>query len=365
MKTICIGPVQDGKAGGIDRYILSLYDHVPDQKCTFDFFSDADRAELRSVLRPGSGLFPVGTLSHPLRQYRAFCAAFREKRYDVAYFNISTALCFLGPLAAKRCGVPRIIIHSHAAGYDAANPIVRKGMTLLHRVCRQFLFRLGTAFYACSRTAGEWMFPPCVTRGERFRVIPNAIAAKSFAFSPGKRKEMRRIYALEDRFVIGHIGNFLYPKNHSFLLEVFAKVAECDPDATLLLVGDGPLLTAVQEQAKALGVSERVVFAGRHMNASDFLQAMDVFAFPSNFEGLGIAAVEAQAAGLPCLCSEFVPPETAITPLFCAVPISKPDSVSQWAAQILRQKNADRPDMQKVISDAGYDIDTIDFMEIL
>lgn len=366
MKRVCIGPIQDGKAGGIDRYILNLFENTRDEPIAFDFFTDAVHPELQAYLQERSaGLIPVSSLAHPIRQYREYRALFRSRQYDTAYFNISTALCIFGPLAAKRSGIPKIIIHSHAAGYDASSPILRAVMTFLHKVCKIVLYRFGTDFYACSESAGLWMFPKKTVRGDRFRVVNNAIHARAYAFDADTRAEVRAEYGLENRFVVGHIGNFLYPKNHTFLLDVFAEICRRDDDAMLLLVGDGALFDTMRDKAKSLGVFERVVFAGRHMNASDFLQAMDVFAFPSNFEGLGIAAVEAQAAGLRCVCSEFVPKETAVTNLCVTVPISSSDSVSQWAQTLLEAKGADRPDTGQALSDAGFDIDTMDYSKLL
>ena len=271
MKRVCIGPIQDGKAGGIDRYILNLFENTRDEPIAFDFFTDAVHPELQAYLQERSaGLIPVSSLAHPIRQYREYRALFRSRQYDTAYFNISTALCIFGPLAAKRSGIPKIIIHSHAAGYDASSPILRAVMTFLHKVCKIVLYRFGTDFYACSESAGLWMFPKKTVRGDRFRVVNNAIHARAYAFDADTRAEVRAEYGLENRFVVGHIGNFLYPKNHTFLLDVFAEICRRDDDAMLLLVGDGALFDTMRDKAKSLGIFERVVFAGRHMNASDF-----------------------------------------------------------------------------------------------
>lgn len=359
MKKVLIGAIMDGKAGGIDRYILNLFSKLQNQGVAFDFFTNEISKQLQTDLQnQGAALFETASLMHPLRQYRDFKCIFKNKQYDTAYFNLSTALGFIGPLAAKKCDVKKIVIHSHTTGCDISNPYKRKLMMLLHKICRMFLHRFGTDFYACSEEAGVWMFPDAIVHGNAFQIVRNAIYTQNFVYDASLREKKRAELGLQDCFVIGHIGNFVYQKNHSFLLRAFEKVAQSDATARLLLVGDGVLLAQMKTEAENLNIQDKVLFAGRRTDANTYMQAMDVFAFPSNFEGLGIVAIEAQAAGLPCICSDRVPQETHITDLCRYLPIDTEDAVSLWARALLEAKGAERIDRASEIVSAGYDINS-------
>jgi glycosyltransferase involved in cell wall biosynthesis len=137
-----------------------------------------------------------------------------------------------------------------------------------------------------------------------------------------------------DAFLLGHVGRFDRDKNHTHLIAVTAEVRRRVPNTYLLLVGDGKLRPAIEYDAVRKGVRHRVVFAGGRSDVARLLRAMDVFVFPSQFEGLGLAAVEAQAAGLPCILSEGLPEEaTVVAPLVRRVSLSQ--SAEEWAEVIL------------------------------
>lgn len=359
MKQVLVGAIMDGKAGGIDRYILNLFSKLQNQSAAFDFFTNEISEPLQADLqKQGANLFKTAGLLHPLQQYRDFKSIFQNKQYDTAYFNLSTALGLIGPYVAKKCGVKKIVIHSHTTGCDISNPYKRELMMLLHKVCRKFLYRFGTDFYACSEEAGVWMFPDSVVHGNAFQIVRNAIYTQNFVYDPSLREKKRAELGLQDCFVIGHIGNFVYQKNHSFLLRAFAKVAQSDVTARLLLVGDGVLFVQMQTEAEKLNIQDKVLFVGRRTDANVYMQALDAFAFPSNFEGLGIVAIEAQAAGLPCICSDRVPQEAHITDLCQYLPIDTDDALAQWANALLQTKSTPRTDRAAEIAAAGYDINS-------
>jgi glycosyltransferase involved in cell wall biosynthesis len=155
------------------------------------------------------------------------------------------------------------------------------------------------------------------------------------------RAVVRRQFGIAtDAFVIGHVGRFMAMKNHDFLVNVFALVHAQRPEARLLLVGDGPLRGEIEHKVRNLGLTDAVVFAGAQANVSEILMgAMDCFVFPSSYEGLGLAVVEAQAAGLPCFVSNSVPPDATIAgDLICR--LSNEQGPDTWAEQIVKQSGA-------------------------
>ena len=96
-------------------------------------------------------------------------------------------------------------------------------------------------------------------------------------------------------------------------------------------------------------------------NVHEYLQAMDYFIFPSNYEGLGIALVEAQAAGLRCMKSDVIPNEVDITDLVEASSLN--DSSELWAEKICQKVDYSRQNMAEIIKKAGYDIQSsVDYL---
>ena len=163
-----------------------------------------------------------------------------------------------------------------------------------------------------------------------------------------------------DRFVIGNVGRLCYQKNQSFLLDVMVEALKIRRDCCLLLVGDGEDRQSLEEKARALGVADHVIFYGTTAKVEELFWSMDVFAFPSRFEGLGIVAVEAQTAGLPVVCSEHVPEEAFVTENARMLPLT--EEAASWAAQLLeRTRNTNPAPIESVsqVKEAGFDINDV------
>ena len=160
MKKILVGYIMDGSKGGIDRYLLRFVEQVWEEGMQIDFLSDRDSDKLKKKLEKyKSRVFPVPSLWHPLAQYQQTRKIMEQNRYDIVYLNISTAIDFIGAKAAKDSGVREVILHSHSGGNDCENAKKRMIYDMLHHICKTFFFRLGTRHYACSKSAGFWMYP--------------------------------------------------------------------------------------------------------------------------------------------------------------------------------------------------------------
>lgn len=168
--------------------------------------------------------------------------------------------------------------------------------------------------FACSDKAGKWLYGEKATKQANYRMIPNGVNLKRFAFCEEKRQQMRQELGIaKDTFVLGHIGRITAPKNHQFLAELFAEYHKENPNSRLLLIGNGELFETVQQQCVQLGISDAVIMVGSKTNTEDYYQAMDVFVFPSLWEGLPVSVVEAQANGLPCLLSDVITHDVDLT----------------------------------------------------
>lgn len=354
MKKILIGFIIDGKGGGVDQYLLNFFHTVNSDTVEFHFLTNQITEPLRQELEQGhAALYEVPSLMHPVQQYRRIRDLIHTNNYDIAYFNISTAIAYPAVKAAHDGGVPKVYVHSHSAGFDCVNTLKRKVMTSLHHILKGPLCRSANGYYTCSDKAAEWMFTEQVCQSGKVHHIQNAIDTSKFSFSPEKRQALRQKYGLADKFVIGTVGNMLYVKNQLFLVDVFQKIAERERDAVLFIVGDGPLRPAIEAKVREYGLQDRVVLPGRANTEEGYMSAFDVFALPSVFEGFGIVAIEAQCSLLPSVLSDAVPHETKISNMCDYLPTGNP---ALWAEKLLQYKNVNRSQMRITVDLNQFDL---------
>lgn len=208
-------------------------------------------------------------------------------------------------LAAKYSGA-KVIAHSHNSSVPGFIRSLMDGMN------RPKVGKYAACKLACGEKAGRWMFGNKAFDNGDVTVVRNAIDVGKYLFSNINREKFRREFALEDSFVIGHVGRFETQKNHEALINIFEEIVKKIPQARLLLIGDGMLKGHIEEKAAYAGIKDKVIFAGVRKDVSELLSAMDVFLFPSFFEGLPFTLVEAQANGLPCVISDTITDEVTV-----------------------------------------------------
>ena len=345
-----------GRSGdGVTRYILGNYARVDKEKIHMDFVTgERDLSFCRDLIEEGCAVYslPASPFKNPFR-FRREMKKLWEGGYDIIHCHMSYFLNTILFRQAKKHGV-KIILHSHSTQPDIADRRKRRFFTLLHKLHYRAASRYGDAFAACSAAAADWLFGDAVAK-DRIQIFNNAIDTAQFAFDPAVRKRVRKELGLEKAFVVGHIGRFTYQKNHEFLLRAFACVREKRSDAVLLLIGGGDLEPEVRRQAASLGVGDAVRFLGLRDDVHKLMQAMDVFALPSRFEGLGLVLIEAQTAGLRAVASAGVPPEAKVTELLTYLPLeSGPEA---WAGELLKAADGyERTNRRRQIMEAGYDL---------
>lgn len=282
-----------------------------------------------------------GNIRKPFRKF------LKDHQYDVVHIH-SGSISVLAIMAAEagKAGVKKVIVHSHASGEKD---------NLKHKILRfaasHSMRRYADLYCACSRNAAEWKYEPKYAKNAY--IIKNGIDTDRFKYEAQKRTEMREKTGLGDKFVIGHVGRFSKEKNHEYLLSVFEIISKNDPTACLLLVGAGDEMDRIKSLVKKKQLEEKVVFTGSVTNVEDYLQAMDVFVLPSRFEGLGIAAIEAQCAGLPVIASDALPNDVDLGNI-SFLPLSA--ATAAWAGKIEKMKDMDRKDISALVKKAGYDI---------
>lgn len=292
---------------GVKSYALNNWKFLDKSKFECDFVVvRPDLGFEEEFAKAGAGVkYLLSSAEREREQYISDLKKILLGNYDVVHLHTSYWKRLLIEEIAMECKIPKVIVHSHNTQIDIADEEKRKKAEEVHWKLRdEFDTSLATDFCACSQAAADWLFGPKIPQNQ-IKVLHNAIDVKKYVFNQHIRDEYRRRLGLEDDFVIGHIGRFSIQKNHDFLIEVFYKVVSEIPNAKLMLVGEGTLKDRIKEKVQELNLSDKVLFLGQRNDIPQLLQAMDVFCLPSKFEGLSIALVEAQAAGLPCIVSDY------------------------------------------------------------
>ena len=353
-RTIRVGMIM-GKwvGGGVEAVVMNYYRHIDRSKIQFDFICDEDSTDIpkeeieklggRVILCP-----PYQKLPKYLKELKRI---FKENNYKIVHSNINTLSVF--PLyAAKKAGVPIRIAHSHSTTNKK-----EKKKNLMKQALRPFSKRYATDYFACTAHAGRWLFGDKAYEQGKVTIINNGIELDKYLFNEKTRNRIRKeLNYKETDIVIGHIGRFMKQKNHEFIIDIFNELHKENKNYKLILVGQGPLMGEIKDKTKNLGLTDYVNFLGQRNDANDLYQAMDVFLFPSLYEGLGMVMIEAQCSGLPCLASTEVPIIAKVSEKAFFMDLN--DNIKDWIKLINKVIKGDRKIDLNIIKQSGYDIDT-------
>lgn len=333
--------------GGLETMLMNYYRHMDRQKVQFDFLVHRqERAAFDDEIEAlGGKIYRLPRLVPWSKSYLSALNRFFDEHpeYKVVHVHQDCLSSVILKVAAQH-NVPVRVAHSHSASQDKN---LKYPIKLWYK---RSIPRYATDLFACGRNAGDWMFG-----GAPYRTLNNAIDVAAYRCDAAKRAAVRHRLGFADELVIGHVGRFNPPKNHPFLLEIFSALLKKEPNAILLLVGGGDDMPKIQAKARELGITGHVRFLGVRSDVADLMQAMDVFVFPSLYEGLPVTMVEAQASGLPCIISDKVTEECIITSgLVDVMPLSA--SADAWADKILEKRAIPRTDHSEEVAAHGFDI---------
>lgn len=341
--------------GGIESFVMNYYRQISREGVQFDFVSMFPKLAYEDeILQMGGRVYhTVDARKYPLKFRKQLMEILTNEKYMAVHVNMLSAANIVPLIVAKKTGIPKVIAHSH----NSSSPgIIRN---VLHYVNKHLIPRYATDYFACSNVAGQWLFDEKLLQSSEFHVVHNALDIKKFLYSEPESVNIRKELAIEEKFVIGHIGRFEEQKNHKFLLEIFHEVVKKRDDAVLILVGNGELLEESRRVVKVYGIEDKVKFLGIRNDVERIWKAIDLFLFPSLFEGLPIVALEAQAAGVYSILSDAITQEVKITDNVKFVSLNK--GKEYWVQQILQCADYQRNDVQNAIileqfKKAGYDI---------
>jgi glycosyltransferase involved in cell wall biosynthesis len=233
--------------------------------------------------------------------------AFLKKQgpFDVIHAHTYNQSAFV-LVAAWFANVPIRLSHSHNT-----TALFQRGSLrgLYNRLCSIVINTFATRTLAVSTDSGKALFGQIAPED----LFPCGIDFTPY-LAPVDRHLLRKNFKISlDCKVVGHVGRFNSAKNHMFILDIFKELLTLEPNAHLILVGNGDLMSKIQSRAQELGITSQVTFAGRRQDIPALMVGVfDLLLLPSHYEGYPIVAIEAQAAGLPVVMSENVPVDVCL-----------------------------------------------------
>lgn len=346
--------------GGIENFIMNIYRNIDREKVQFDFLAHYGReAAFNDEIRKlGGQIYEMPAIRDETHvyywrifKYRAALKRFfkQHNEYSIVHGQMTNTASIYMPIA-KKYGVKTRIAHSH-------NSHGKVGLLgFVTNVLKKPVFKYVTDMFACSESAAYYFFPHKYVDAGKVTIVHNAIDAKMYRYNPEKRAVMRKEFNVEGKLVIGCVGRFRTEKNQAFLLEVVKEAIELNPDAVLLFAGDGPLEDDVKQKAHEMNLEQYCIFLGMRSDVPDVMQAMDVLAMPSLFEGLPVTGIEAQASGLSVVASTGVTDEMNAIGKVDFLELQAGAHV--WARQLIARGAEEREDTFDLIRSSGYDINT-------
>lgn len=337
--------------GGVEMMLYNYYKNINKELIHFDFIVHGDnKGSLEDKFETmNSSIFHVIPKKQSLvRNILSIKEIIKSGNYDVvhAHQNLSAGFTLL---IAKFYRVPVRIVHAHGCRKEK-----KFGKVMKNNILRLLNILTANYFFACGSTAGKWLYGRFWNKISNKKIIYNAIDLNRFTYLEEIRGKYRKAMALENKFVVLHVGRFDDGKNHRFLIDIFQSIVKIDKEAILVLVGSGPTEEEIKNIVSNKNLNEHIKFLENRSDIAELMNAADVLAFPSKYEGLGIVTIEAQATGLNVIASNNVPRDTSVTNLIEYLSLDLDAEV--WAEKILSLKQNLRVARKKEMQRAGYDI---------
>lgn len=332
--------------GGIESFLLNLMRYIDIDFIQFDFITTSDEPANGELLKKlGANIYKVPSYKNITHYYKEINEIIRRNNYDVVHIHKNSFANIIPFVIAKKRNVPLVLSHSH-------NTAPSEGgiYKYLHYINRKYAIKNSSKLLACSELAGKWLYGD----DKDVIILNNGIDVSSFKYSKEIRENMRNQFGFSDEPIFIHVGRFTAQKNHKFLMEIFKVIHEINNKSKLMLIGEGELQDDIKRIIEEYGLQESVYLLGKRSDINYLLQMADVFIMPSLYEGLPIAAIEAQASGVPIISSNTITKEVNITGLikWCSLD----DKAEVWAKCALQEVNKERKDMSIKISNAGFDM---------
>ena len=360
----CVGRMD---RGGLETFIMNIYRNIDKELIQFDFLVSSNQpGDFNEEIRALGG--EIYFIPNPrraqdfLKYYKKLKALIFSNNYEVVHSHV---MFFSGmnALIAKNSKVPVIISHSHNISDSKEDTFIRNSY---RKFFRKLILKNSTHLLGCSKEAITYLFNDL--NDPRILDVKNGIYVEEF-IKPlsisNRKKYLDEIGIPNNSKLVGHIGRFHHQKNHLFLIDIFKEISKMDDDYYLILVGKGDLEDKIKNKVVNLGLESKIKFLGVRDDIEKIIKLFDVFCFPSQYEGLGIVLIEAQAAGIPCFVSDTIPYEAEMDPdIYKRLPLNK--EPEYWANTIINTDMRKSLNSYKKVIIKGYSIEeTVKTLESL
>lgn len=334
-------------AGGAETFLMKVYRALPSEQYQIDFVvSVPDGSYTREVLDRGGRIYKIPQRTKDfMGAFRGILSVVKENHYETVLKLGENALAVTDLMAARLGGARVLALRA----CNAPTGLSLKAR-LVHRLFRPLLNAMATVKLAPSDLAAEFMFG----KNRQVSILHNGVDLGQYHYDEAGRQQIRGEFFLEDKLVVGHVGRFQHQKNHTYLIDIFAEIKALRNDAVLVLVGTGELEPMLREKIREKGLEDAVIFTGLRFDIPQLLSAMDVFVFPSFYEGMPNTVIEAQATGLPCVIADTITREADITGLVQYLSLEQ--APEHWAKTALSAAAKERVDTAEAFLEHGYDI---------
>ena len=330
IKILQIG--MDSCLGGIEIFVKNVFNNIDTSKYHFDFICSSDEKMCFEEDFKSNGCkvyYVTSRKKNIFKNVQEIKRIIKNGKYDIIHWNAMSLSNNIAAMIGIKLGIS-VIVHTHSVWKSSSLK-----SSILHRFNKFILPKNKVVKLACSIDAGKKLFK------KKFKVLDNGIDLNNFKYNRKKREKIRKELNVDDDIIIvGHVGRLNYAKNHSYLLDIFKEYHNMNSNSILVLIGSGSLEGELKEKSKQLKIDSSVRFLGNRKNTDEFLSAFDLFVFPSKFEGLPIALVEAQVSGLNCIISDTITKEVKVSNRVKLLSLSF--EPSKWALEMLNCNINDR-----------------------
>lgn len=338
MKKICL--LNHGLAsGGTDTFVLTLakgliedgYDVTIAMAVDPDSppqFREAEAIAMGAKVYKTSDLDGIKKILRHIKRLYQFLKA---EKFDVFHANMDLFNGFNMPVAWL-AGVPVRVCHSHNSDSQyELNTGKHLAVSIYRTIMRWSLWQFSNRRCGCSEMAMDYLFLNKWKKDRNSNVVINGVDFAKYSSAGFDKEQKKKELGLPRGKLLITVGRLAEQKNPFFTIQVMEQLRKRRPELKLLWIGDGELRPQIEQKALETGTAENVLLLGTKKNVNDYLRCADLFLMPSVFEGLGIAAVEAQAANLPCVLSDTIPQQVNLG--LCQF-ISLEESPATWAEAI-------------------------------
>jgi len=352
-RLLCIVSSMD--RGGAETFLMKVYRAIDKKKYQLDFCVNKENGFYDEEIRKmGGRIFVIPPKSHnPFKSFKAIKKIVKDNNYKYVLRTSQQSLATIDLIAAKKGGADVLIYRSSNAGMTGGfiKRFINKLFGFLPRVVPNIKI-------APSVKAATFVFGKKAVKNNEILILNNGLDYNIFKYDEKKRIQKRKELKIEDKTILyGHVGRFNSQKNHLFLIDVFNEICKRQKNSMLLLIGEGEEKEKVIKYINELNLSNKVIILEPQANVQDYYMAMDLFVFPSLFEGMPNVIIEAQATGLRCILSDTITEEADVSGLLKYISLNK--SAIEWADEILSNNNYKRVDTYKSFKDNGYLIDDV------